>query len=60
MDKARFLAEMAKMEEVEMICLLDTRLDNLGSLRTCDMTCRELGKRTGKNWTSRVVPGKIR
>jgi hypothetical protein len=58
MDKARFLAEMAKMEEVEMICLLDTRLDNLGSFRTCDMTCKELGKRTGKTWTSRVVARK--
>ena len=57
-DSRRFFFSMAKVEDVEMICLLDSRLDDLDSLRSCEMTCRELGRTTGKTWTSRLISRK--
>ena len=49
------LGEMAAMEDVEMLCITDTRLDNYMGLRVQGMACNELKKYTGKTWVGHLV-----
>jgi hypothetical protein len=49
-DRGLLLGEMLNREGVEMICLSDTRLDELDGMRTCGTVCGQLGKLTGKSW----------
>ena len=53
--KEKTLGEMAAMEDVEMLCITDTRLDNHMGLRVQGSACNELKKYTGKTWTGHLI-----
>ncbi len=51
--KERTFGEMAANEDVEMICVLDTRLDGFLGLHVVGQTCEALKIHTGKSWVGR-------
>ena len=57
-SKERTLGEMAANEDVEMICVTDTRLDNFSGLHVVENTCEELKRHTGKTWAGRDISRK--
>ena len=52
------VGETAQKEDVELICITDTRLNDLDGLRYLATTIREVNKRTGKTWSGKIIPRK--
>jgi hypothetical protein len=55
-DKAQRVSELAKNEDANVICLLDTKQDEISVTKKISALSFYLHLRTGKNWTGKYSP----
>jgi hypothetical protein len=55
-DKAQRLSDLARSEDANVICILDTRQDEIAAPKKISALSFYLHLRTGKNWSGRFSP----